>query len=436
MPSFDTSKTIDLRLRATVVETEATELVTAAINDFLEKAADTAAVSPVGPNQKPRMLQLTAWIAHAGEPNLNDRAFTEEDLKEVVDAGLFKAPYFGMIDFNHDFTAYGAWYEASYAYDDEAGAWGILAHGALFAWRYTEIANTVLAMQARQGFIDVSMAAMPGWYEPKETAEGRPYLVVRKPVFFTTSLLDVDPADPKARALGSENPEDSATDRTEALTRAALDNEANHSEEVRMDELKAKIEAALAEITDEREQIVALVTAAMEELPAVRADLESANSENETLTARVAELEAEVASLTEAQATLATDSRTAELALEAARQELDAASEQITALEAFKASVEQAEAEVAEAAKRSARLEQIPEAVLAALENEERDEMIEMWMSQDDATFAKTIKLFSITSAGRMSFAERSARERGVNGQADANEGAPEFALIRKYRRS
>jgi hypothetical protein len=447
MNGFDTTKTIDLPVRATVKEMEATEMVTAAINDFIEKSGagngeQAAAVSPVGPNQKPRMLQLTAWIAHAGTPNLNDRAFVAEDLREAVERGLFQAPYFGMIDFNHDFESYGVWYSAEFAYDADAGQWGILAQGALFAWRYTELADKVLAMQARQGYIDVSMAAMAGYYEEARTPEGRHYMIVRKPVFFTTSLLDVDPADPKARALGSENPDESPEARTVELLRASLDGEENNSEEVLMDELMTRIEAALAEMNEEREEIVALIKAATEELPAARAELEAAAETVTALEARIAELEAVNAALLDEKAAaekVTTEgelaARTVEVTLEAAKQELEAATARIAELEAFKAEIEERAAAEAAAAKREERMKQIPDAVMAALEEDEREEMIEMWMGQDDTAFTKTVKLFSIASAGRKSFVERSAEEGNLSTAADTNEGGIEFALIRKYRK-
>jgi len=439
MRGFDRTNVIDLPVRATVKEMEADEVVTAAVNAMLEKAnagaSDTAAVSPIGPNQKPRMLQLTAWIAHAGAPNRNDRAFLEEDLREAVSNGLFQAPYFGMIDFNHDFQSYGVWFNAEYAYDAEAGQWGILAQGALFAWRYTELADKVLAMQVRQGYIDVSMSCMPGHYEPATTENGRSYLIVRNPVFFTTSLLDVDPADPMARGLGSENPEDSVEARTDALMRANLNSEANNSEEVLMDELIQRIEAALAEMTEERDEIVLLVRAATEELPAARAELAQTAEVTSALEAQVASLTEQTAALKATIAGAESERRTVEIALEAARQELDAAQVQIEELKSFKSEIEVAREAEAEAARREERMKQIPDAVMAALEDGERDEMIEMWMAQEDSAFAKTIKLFSIATAGRKSFVERSAEEGSLSPAADTNEGGVEFTLIRKYRK-
>jgi hypothetical protein len=126
--------------------------------DCLTKAYKEAELSPMGDNGKPRTLKLTAWIAHAPKPNLNRDAFNEADLQKAVENGLFQAPYCGMVDYNHDFTAYGAWYSAKYAFDPVAGQQGILAEGFIYAWRYTELADLMLAMQQRQGHIDVSMA--------------------------------------------------------------------------------------------------------------------------------------------------------------------------------------------------------------------------------------------------------------------------------------
>jgi hypothetical protein len=45
---------------------------------------------------------------------------------------------------------------------------------------------------------------MPSGIEIGTDADGS-YYVLRNPIFFTTSVLDVDPADTDARALGTED---------------------------------------------------------------------------------------------------------------------------------------------------------------------------------------------------------------------------------------
>lgn len=429
-------KVFYLPVRATVKEMAADAKVTAAINNVIEKAnrarAEEAAVSPVGPNHKPRMLQLTAWICHAGKPNLNDKAFLAEDLREAVEQGLFQAPYFGMIDFNHDFEAYGCWYDTEFAFDPEAQEWGIIAHGALFAWRYTELADKVLAMQARQGYVDVSMACMAESYEPAVTEDGRPYLIIRRPVFFTTSVLDVDPADVHARGVGSENPDESPEERTRKLTTASLNGDANNSEEGQMEELIKLIEAKFGE---QMEELRPLVEAA-QKLPGLEDELASIKEEKAALEAKVAELESEKAALGQAKAEAENAKATAEVALDVARKELESAQAKIEELEAFKREIEEKEAAEAEEARRQARMTRIPEAVLAALENDEnKDALIEMWMSQSDEAFEATVKLFSVALNGRTSMVERSSREGKLSTAADTPEGGPEWAAIRRWKK-
>lgn len=171
----------------------------------VETAEDTG---PVGPNSMPRMLKVTAFIAHGGGlPNRNGDAFIDEDLRAAVDKGLFAAPYFGMIDHNHDFNAYGVWYNSRFALDPETQTNGILAEGAVFAWRYTDLADRMLAQQQRQGHMDVSMGCIAQGVEMRKTADGQQFTVIRQPIFFTTSLLTVPPADEKARGMGTEDPE-------------------------------------------------------------------------------------------------------------------------------------------------------------------------------------------------------------------------------------
>ena len=80
------------------------------------------AAGPITESGLPRMLKITAWIAHAGPANRNRDAFLAEDLQEVVNNDLFAPPYLGMVDFNHDFFPYGAWYSARYEYDPKAGS--------------------------------------------------------------------------------------------------------------------------------------------------------------------------------------------------------------------------------------------------------------------------------------------------------------------------
>jgi hypothetical protein len=159
---------------------------------------------------RPRMLLLTAWIVHEGR-NLNAQAFVKQELEKRVQQGLFSPPHPGMIDFNHDFEPRGIWYKSSFAFDPKADKWGIVASGALWAWRFPELADSLLAEMHREGSISVSMAALPESVEFTRNypeAEGEFTEVLHNPVFFATSVLSVPPADPNARGNASETDDD------------------------------------------------------------------------------------------------------------------------------------------------------------------------------------------------------------------------------------
>lgn len=151
-------------------------------------------------NGKPKMLFINAWIVHEGR-NLNGDAFVGEEIKARVNQGLFSPPYAGMIDLDHDFTARGFWYKANYAFDEKAQKWGVLAAGAVWAWRYTELADFMLQEMANDGFINVSMSAIAEVIEPTFTYpgfEGEKTYIRHNPIFFTSAILTVPPGDPDA----------------------------------------------------------------------------------------------------------------------------------------------------------------------------------------------------------------------------------------------
>lgn len=173
-----------------------------------------SARKPYGKNGKPRMLFLSAWMAHEGR-NLNGDAFVKEELQERVKQGLFAPPYAGMIDDDHDFTARGFWYKTAFAYDAVAQKWGILAHGAIWAWRYEDLASRLSNEMTTNGNIKVSMSTMA------ESAEvrldypgymGQRTKVLHNPVFFTTSTLSVPPGDDHAIGIATDNPDRTIVD--------------------------------------------------------------------------------------------------------------------------------------------------------------------------------------------------------------------------------
>jgi hypothetical protein len=362
--------------------------------DCLTKAYKEAELSPMGDNGKPRTLKLTAWIAHAPKPNLNRDAFTEADLQTAVENGLFQAPYCGMVDYNHDFTAYGAWYSAKYQFDSVAGQNGILAEGFIFAWRYEELANFMLAMQQRQGHIDVSMACMPTGIEFGTDAEGN-YYVLRNPVFFTTSVLDVDPADPDARALGSEDITQSPSDREAELLSLATKLAAEHDLTIDTEDImkiEELLEAFRKVVSEENQAQFAPLVEAFTKLPIVEAEVVRLTKELETkdagvqtaFDAKVAELEALTAKVTELEAKLTE----ASVASDAMKVALETANAELETLKAFKAEIDAKEVEAARVAKRTTRLAELSEdahKVLATRDEATREALYGRWEAMEQA---------------------------------------------------
>jgi hypothetical protein len=382
------------------------------------------AASPIGDNGKPRMLKLTAWIAHAGKPNKNRDAFTAEDLKEAVDNGLFKAPYFGMVDYNHDFNSYGMWYDAKYLFDNETGEWGILAEGALFAWRYSELADKMLGEQHRLGKIRVSMACMPQGVEFGEDGDGN-YNVLRHPIFFTTSVLDVPQADAGARALGTEDTSQPSEERelllsiSSAQTDLTLES-AHHSidleeENMDMEQLMETLRAALAE----NQAQFAEVFAAVARVPQLESELATATESLTEATARATTLEAELAEARVAQ-------ETATAALAEANTELET-------LREFRATAEAAQAEVALQELREARLSELTEAARSVVESkpeETREMLIARWVKLETEDWEAIRDSLNLAKIGKY---EAATTREGLLAGGASNSGETTFEIDRFF---
>jgi hypothetical protein len=393
------------------------------IRTAMKRSGREASLSPVGPNGHPRMLKITAWMCHAGRPNRNRDAFTEDDLKAAVENGLFGAPYFGAVDWNHDFHPYGVFYSAKYAYDPVAEAWGVLAEGAIFAWRYEELADRILAMQQRnEGLIAVSMSCLPGDIETAKDEDGT-YWILRNPTFFTCSLLDVDPADPFGRAVTTENVEETPEEREDKLTELALASiqpPVVETEENEMDieQLLADLVAAQG-LTEEqatavREALASVVsTEPAGDEPVVNgpaADEPTADND------RIAELEAAIASLTTAR-------DEAIVARESAAAELATANSELTELQAYQTRREAEDAEIARTARRDTRMAQLSEATKAALEAlsvEAKDRLVGRWTDMDEDEWKVTLASLTAGGAGK-GYGERSKAEGTLSGAADSN---------------
>lgn len=323
-------------------------------------AANTAALKPVGDNGLPRMLKISAFIMHGGGlPNNNGDAFLDADLKEAVDAGLFGPPYFGMIDFNHDFTAYGVWYNSKFELDPATGTNGVLAEGAVFAWRYSEIADQMLAQQQRQGFMDVSMGCLPSWVEPGVTADGRSFDILRKPILFTTSLLTVPKGDLAARGMGTENPvemHDLEQPLMHKTAKLAIEPHLSKADISNLMEVAMTIE----ELVEAFRKVVAEENRAQyDEIVAAALKLPTVQTELTTATAKIAELTTEKAAVE----TQLEEAKTSVQELETVKASLEGKltdqSAELETLRAFKATADAAELENAKTAKWNARLAEL-----------------------------------------------------------------------------
>lgn len=159
-----------------------------------------AELVPVITDGKPTVMRMTAWMAHEGV-NDNGLAFVREELPAAAERISQDNPL--VCDFNHaavkggEFPIIGMWHKAAYAFDAAANKWGIITTGVMFAWLFPEIAQAMLADQARNGHLRYSMACIGDSYEYSNLA-GRSIQIAHNPVFFTNSLLDVTPADPAA----------------------------------------------------------------------------------------------------------------------------------------------------------------------------------------------------------------------------------------------
>lgn len=179
-------------------------------------ATVTAAPSPINAHGKPTVMRVVAWLCHADTVNLNGDAFVAQELAAIAPT-LFRAPDFGVMDWNHsavlnwndDPAMIGVWYGAEYAWDAQAlngaGAFGIRATGMMFSWLFPEQANEMLADQVRDGHVRFSMACIAGSVE-FGAVNGQSASILHNPVFFTNSALNRQNADVDANGAVSEDP--------------------------------------------------------------------------------------------------------------------------------------------------------------------------------------------------------------------------------------
>lgn len=421
---IDPQNVVYLPGQATVEEVDASadsafvNSVTVALQ--INEAVHKATPSMIGENEKPRMLKLTSWLVHAGYPNDNRDGFLAEDLQKRVNEGLFGAPYFGAVDFNHDFDPRGVLYNAEWAYDEKAEGWGIRVEGAVFAWKYPDLADKLLAEQTRLGHIRTSAAWVSKDIEVAHTEEGGRYWLHRDPIFFCHSVLDVDPADPHSRAIGSEDIEETEQERKELLSRAskgrveAID---NTREDLMDEKILEQIEALLEEQGADLRAVMATALEAAEQIPQVRTDLEAAQTSVTELTATK---ETATATLDEANTTIAAQTT-----------EIESFNEELETLRAFKAERDAEVEEARVATLKEERLAALPEGFVEALnkgEEASKERMIARYVEMEEEEFtayaAALAAAIPSKGEGTEGFTEKSKREGLLSGVKDRAEGS------------
>lgn len=410
------------------------EVLDPAISDaLLAKMASEGlqeAAGPITESGKPRMLKLTAWIAHAGKANRNRDAFVEEDLEALANDGLFAPPYLGMVDFNHDFFPYGAWYSARYEYDPKAGEFGLLAEGTMFAWRFTEMADKILAEQSRNGKVAVSMACIAQAIEWRKE-DDIDISVLRKPVFLAVSVLDVPGADPHARAVGDEHEDSDPEERLRELNKALLSIHAADGDtfEVwRTAFLTAKTRETGQTITQEEtmdeKKIIAALTEAfgekatemLDEIKSAVADAAKVPGLEADVVRLSAELETAIASLDTANTTneeVQAELETAQTALTAATDTMATMQETIESVTAERDELVGEKTAAAKETLKETRLARLPEAFVKALEareEESRNKVIARLVELTDEDFDSELEVLEATFS-KAGYTERSKVE-------------------------
>ena len=344
--------------------------------------------SIVDSNGKPTVMRVVAWMCHEGV-NDNRQMFVKEEL-ETAAKDLFKAPHFGVMDFNHSAVlpwseepkVIGLWYKAEFAFDTKAKKWGILATGMLWSWLFPDHADKLLADQARRGYMRFSMAAIAGSHEYITAEDGKPATIIHNPVFCTVSALDVPPADPDAKGMGSE---DGDEDDDQKLKNTLVAMAASHpwagdvstivtskKQGERMNDTEI-----IQQLTEDRVRAETALQDLVNTTTAEKAGFEAKIAE---LTAKIAELETTHEELTMARTALAQDRET----LAAKVEELTA---QITELADFKAGVEAAQAAAEQTARLASRIADLPENVRlihARKTDEARLRVEKKWMGMSD----------------------------------------------------
>lgn len=406
-----------------VVPVESTEmyeeLTTKCASSTFQIPDDTLEYIKAGSNSpvvdgRPRMLHVTAFIVHEGFNNNRD-GFIATELQEIVTAkNLFQGPYAGMIDVKHDHSPIGVWYDAELQRNPSNGLLGILAHGAIWAWRFPEITDAILAQQHRDGFVRVSMSALAKTSDLEFVKEGGiSSTILHNPVFLgATMLIDESPGDSHATGFTDEDPQnmmDKDARVNKILTeKVASEHNVPKEEPIMLDELKPILSQ---ELGDNADRVINQVTDVINtSLDGVKADLAARDASLEEANEKISGLEARIAELE-------TQAEEASVALKAAGEEKTALSEKITTLEG-----ELEEFRIAEAARvlkevREARLAEVDEAVRKALlekDEEVSERIISSWANMTEEEWEARKEEFSLVTEASASTNSSNKEDNGV----------------------
>lgn len=333
-----------------------------------------ASPSPVV-NGLPRMLHITAWIAHEGYNNNLQGFIAAELLEAVSERRVFnQAAFAGFLDFNHDLSPRGYWYKSEYLFDASANKNGILAHGAVWAWLFPDFADKMLATQVRDGEVEVSMAVLTNNVELTTLEDGRFGSLLHDPVFVGASFLDVPPADPDGEGVVSEDPASTTESRKDELLRLA----ALQEDLMTVDEIHAAMETVLAKLG---EDVVGQIKVEFDSKVAeFKGEMAKRDENIATLTAQLATANSAV---TELEVKVAEK----DMAIEAFTASKTEADVLIASLEAQLADINSAEEVRMASARKDSRLKSLPEPIrlkLAAMDVSKREALENSWTALTD----------------------------------------------------
>jgi len=291
-----------------------------------------------------------------------------------------------MIDINHNLQPIGYWYDSETITDPVTNSVAILAKGAIWAWRFPQEADMILANQHREGKVVVSMMALAARkdLEVKKEDDGRFVTYHKNPIFIATSILDdTDPGDPFARGHADEDPAQlTPTEMKGLVLKAAQQIVENRKleEHEMLDELKPMLEEKLGENADRViEAITASVQGIRDELAASDTQLQEATATIEALTTQNSELGTTVAEK--------------DLALEGLHETVASLEAKVAELETEVENYRAAEKQAQHEALKQSRLNEVSEPVRARLlakSEDVRNAILERWAVQTSEEWETT----------------------------------------------